>query len=209
MTDHNVFIEKLTREAGPVSRPLTGGKRVLVWLLMALPCGWASSLLVYRLSTDWSHSGSWLAAMQLSLTFIMGVLAIRNAFSFSIAGRKPLSGWWFLPLFLLWLAGVILSMGQTHVRSAHPEEVNCYAFMMTVSLPMMLLVVGYLRRTRAINPLRALASAGAGVACMALTLLAFCHPVETHYLDFLLHFAAFISIVSLTVLLGWRWVVIR
>ncbi|MGG5838562.1 DUF1109 domain-containing protein, partial [Huaxiibacter chinensis] len=68
MADHNVFIEKLTREAEPVSRPLTSGKRVLAWTLMALPCGWLSSLLVYRLTTDWSQTGSWLVVMQLSLT---------------------------------------------------------------------------------------------------------------------------------------------
>lgn len=209
MADLNVFIEQLTREAEPVSRPLTSGKRVLAWILMALPCGWASSLLVYRLTTDWSQTGSWLVVMQLSLTFMMGVLAIRNAFSFSIAGRKPLSGWWFLPLFLLWLAGALLSLGHTRVPSAHPDEVNCYAFMMAVSLPMILLAVAYLRRTRAIHPLRALISAGAGVACMALTLLAFCHPVETHSLDLVLHLAAFLTIVSMTVILGWRWVVIR
>jgi hypothetical protein len=58
--------------------------------------------------------------------------------------------------------------------------------MMTVSTPMMLLVIGYLRRTRALYPLRTLAAAGA-VACMALTLLYFCHPVDIHPMDFLLH----------------------
>jgi hypothetical protein len=38
---------------------------------------------------------------------------------------------------------------------------------------MMAIVIGYLRRTRTLFPARSLAAAGAGVACMALTLLAF------------------------------------
>jgi len=50
--------------------------------------------------------------------------------------------------------------------------------------------------------LRTLAAAGAGVACMALTLLSLCHPVEVHPLDFLLHVAAGITIILGTILLG-------
>jgi heme/copper-type cytochrome/quinol oxidase subunit 2 len=90
----------------------------------------------------------------------------------SIAGRNPLSWRWFVPLVVLWLGSVGLSLGQTHVRAHHPDEVNCYVFMMAVSAPMVVLVIGYLRRTRALYPLRTLAVAGAGVA-MALTLLSF------------------------------------
>ena len=44
---------------------------------------------------------------------------------------------------------------------------------------------------------------------LALTLLSFCHPIEVHPLDFALHIAAIITIVAFTVLLGWRWVMIR
>jgi hypothetical protein len=43
---------------------------------------------------------------------------------------------------------------------------------------------------------------------MALTLLTFCHPVEIHPMDFLLHIAAIITIVCATIVLGWRHVVI-
>jgi hypothetical protein len=40
--------------------------------------------------------------------------------------------------------------------------------MVTVSVPMVALVIGYLRRTRTLNPLRSLALSGIGVAAMAL-----------------------------------------
>ncbi|MBM3073873.1 NrsF family protein [Lelliottia sp. RWM.1] len=208
MVDHDRLIEKLSREARPVKRPWSDGWRVLAWILMALPCGVLGSLLVQRVATDWSVSGAWHAVLQLVLTFVMGVMAIRNAFLLSIAGRKPLGWRWFVPLILLWLVGALSSFGVTPVQAHAADEANCFAFMMTVSTPMMLLVIGYLRRTRALYPLRTLAAAGAGVACMALTLLYFCHPVDIHPMDFLLHLAAVITIVSATIVLGWRLVVI-
>lgn len=206
MADHNFFISQLSRDASPVRRPWASNRRVVAWLLMALPCGWLSSLAFHRVATDWTQSGALLALFQLVLAFVMGTLAIRNAFLLSIAGRKPLGWKWFAPLIVLWLGGVALSLGQTQVQAHHPGEVNCYLFMTAVSAPMVAIVIGYLRRTRALYPLRTLATAGAGVACMALTLLSLCHPVEVHPLDFLLHVAAGGTIVLGTMLLGWRWV---
>lgn len=207
MTNHELLIEKLSRQAQPVKRPWPDGWRALAWTLMALPSGWLSSLLLQRVATDWSQAGAWLALLQLGLTFVMGVLAIRNAFLLSIAGRRPLSWKWFIPLLTLWLGCVLASLGHSSLVH-HRDAVNCYVFMMTVSAPMVLLVIGYLRRTRSLHPLQSLATAGAGVACMALTLLSFCHPVELHPLDFALHLAATFTIVVATMGLGWKWVAI-
>lgn len=209
MADHNSLIAQLSRDARPIHRPWASNRRVVVWLLMALPCGWLSSLVFQRVSTDWTQPGAWLAVLQLAVAFVTGTLAIRNAFLLSIAGRKPLGWKWFVPLIVVWLSGVALSLGQAQVQPHRPDEVNCYVFMTAVSAPMVAIVIGYLRRTRALYPLRTLATAGAGVACMALTLLSFCHPVEVHPLDFLLHVAAGVTIVSATMLLGWKWVAIR
>ena len=80
MTNHELFIEKLSQQALPVKRPWHTGWRVLAWTLMALPCGWLTSLLVQRVATDWSQSGSLVATLQLSLTFIIGMMATGNAF---------------------------------------------------------------------------------------------------------------------------------
>jgi hypothetical protein len=78
--------------------------------------------------------------------------------------------------------------------------------MVVVSVPMMAIVIGYLRRTRTLFPARSLAAAGAGVACMALTLLALCHPTHVSALDFLMHISATATIVLGTMALGYKWV---
>jgi hypothetical protein len=72
MADHELLIEKLSREATPVTRPQATRLRVLSWMLLALPCGALSSLLVSRAATDWSTPGAWLALLQISLAFVVG-----------------------------------------------------------------------------------------------------------------------------------------
>ena len=37
MVDHELLIDKLSRDAQPVKRPWTGGWRVFAWTAMALP----------------------------------------------------------------------------------------------------------------------------------------------------------------------------
>jgi hypothetical protein len=208
MADHDLFIEQLSRTIAPVKRPWQPGWRVMAWVVMALPCGALASLLVHRTFTDWTDTGATWVIFQLCLTFFTGTLAIRNAFLMSIAGQRSLSWKWFAPLVSLWLA---IALGNMHLHHHLPVEgsevgTNCYLFMVVVSVPMMAIVIGYLRRTRSLFPARSLAAAGAGVACMALTLLALCHPTHVSALDFLMHIGATATIVLSTMLLGYKWV---
>lgn len=209
MTDHNALIEQLGRAASPVTRPRRVEWRTLSWTLVALPCGWLASLLVPRESTDWLQPGALLAALQLLLAFITGFFAVRNALIISIAGRRPLGWRTFAPLLLLWGATLLFSIGHAPLTGHALSETRCYAFMVTVSVPMLLLAIIWIRRTRTLTPLRSLSAAGCGVACMAVTLLSFCHPLHLDPGDLAMHAAAFATIVAATVLLGWRWVTVR
>ncbi|GJL37095.1 hypothetical protein TUM17576_39150 [Enterobacter hormaechei] len=208
MADHDLFIEQLSRTIEPVKRPWQPGWRVVAWIVMALPCGALASLLVHRTFTDWSQTGAAWVIFQLFLTFLTGTLAIRNAFLLSIAGQQYLSWKWFAPLVSLWLVITFTNMRLHHLPPVQGNEVgtNCYLFMVVVSVPMMAIVIGYLRRTRTLFPARSLAAAGAGVACMALTLLALCHPTHVSALDFLMHISATATIVLGTMALGYKWV---
>lgn len=207
MADHDQLIEQLSRAIAPVKRPWKPGWRVMAWVAMALPCGAIVSLLVHRTVTDWSQDGAQWVILQLMLTFVAGTLAVRNAFLMSIAGQPSLGWKWFTPLIGVWLAITMVNMRLHHVHTVSSTEgTNCYLFMVVVSIPMMAMVIGYLRRTRTLFPVRSLATAGAGVACMALTLLALCHPTHISALDFLMHIAATATIVLGTVVVGYRWV---
>lgn len=210
MADHEQLIERLSRSAAPVTRPLKAGWRTLSWIAVALPCGIAAGLLLSRTLTDWSQPGAAWALGQLLLTFIAGMLAVRNAFLMSIAGRAPLGWQWFVPLAAVWLVSIVsnLHLHRTVALHASVEGPNCYLFMVTVSVPMVAIVIAYLRRTRTLFPARSLATAGSGVACMALTLLSLCHPTHISLMDLLMHIAAFSTIVLATMALGYKWVAI-
>ncbi|ORM74090.1 DUF1109 domain-containing protein [Pantoea wallisii] len=206
MSDHHALIEQLSRDLRPVRRPRATGLRVLGWLTLALPCALAASLLVQRTLTDWSQPGALRAAIQLVLAFVLGTLAIRSAFSMSIAGRRGLSWRALLPIGLLWLGLSLSSMPQLAAETHDHDSARCFTFLLVVSSPMMLLMIATLRRTRTLHPVRTLATAGLGIASLAVSLLAFCHPVHLHPLDFVLHLAAIVTIVAITVLAGRRWV---
>ncbi|WP_343551058.1 NrsF family protein [Pantoea sp.] len=209
MTDHDLLIEKLGREMRPVKPLRSTGWRVIRWLALALPCGILASLLVQRSFTDWSQPGAMQAMVQLVLAFVLGTLAIRSAFNMSIPGRRSISWKALLPIALLWL-GISLSQipGQAPIEHDN-DSTRCFTFLLVVSTPMMALMIASLRRTRALHPVRSLAMAGLGVSCMAVTLLAFCHPVHLHPLDFVMHLAAIVTIVAMTVLVGKRWVTMK
>ena len=206
MTDHNLLIEKFGREMRPVKRPWPTGWRVAGWMALALPCAWAASLLVPRGLTDWSQPGALMAVFQLLLAFLLGTLAIRSAFTLSIAGRRTLSWKALLPIGLLWLGLSLSSIPHPSLPVVESDSVTCFTFLLVVSLPMMVLMIASLRRSRSLHPVRSLVTAGLGVACMAVSLLAFCHPVHLHAMDFVMHLAAIVTIVALTVLVGKRWV---
>lgn len=206
MTDHNALIEKLGREIKPVRRIWPTGLRVMAWLAVALPCAVAASFLVPRGLTDWSQPGAKLASLQIALAFLLGTLAIRGAFTLSIAGRRPLSWKALLPIALMWFGLSVINMQGNGTILHDDDSTRCFTFLMVVSTPMMLLMIASLRRSRSLHPVRSLAMAGVGISSLAVSLLAFCHPVHLHVLDFVMHLAAVVSIVALTILVGKRWV---
>lgn len=206
MTDHNLLIEKLSRDIRPIRRPLPTGWRVLRWMGIALPCAIIVSHLLPRDVTDWSQPGAVWAVAQLLLAFLLGTLAIRSAFAMSIAGRYALGWKALLPIGLMWLGFSLRAIPGGASPVYDSDNISCFTFLLAVSTPMMALMIANLRRTRTLHPVRNLAMAGLGIASLAVSLLAFCHPVHLDALDFVTHLAAVIAIIALTVLVGKRWV---
>lgn len=206
MTNHDALIKNLERKLKPVTRSGKPGRRVINWLTMAVPGAAVASLLVQRGATDWTQEGAIVAFIQLLLSFTIGALAVRYAFTLSIAGRQSRAWMALIPLVLLWLALSLWSL-TTHELSVHAEHsTNCFTFLMVVSSPMIVLMIASLRRTRSVYPIRSLAVAGLGIASLAVSMLTLCHPVEIHPSDFFMHLTAAAAIMGLTVLAGRRWI---
>lgn len=209
MKDHNLLIAQLSRSVPPVRRAPGINQRLAGWLAIALPVGTGTGLLLNRALTDWTATGAGWTALQSLLSFLLGILAVRAAFGLSIAGRR-VTGWkLFLPLSTLWLVSSLLQMPASPLPVNLAEGTGCYLFLLGVATPMSLVMIASLRRTPLLCPLRSLAMAGFGVAWIAVTLLAFCHPVHFHLHDLLMHLAACVTIVLLTMVLGKRFVALN
>lgn len=207
--NHEQFIDHLSQSAQPVKRLRPVGWRVAGWVALALPCGMLSSWILHHRFTDWSQPGALPAMLTLLLAFIIGSSAIAAAFTLSIAGRQPVRMRWPLLLALCWLVLNLINMSLSGTRAGagqFGEGIHCYLFMLSASLPMMVISVISLHRSRSLYPGRSLALAGCGIAFMSSMLLSLCHETHLHLLDFIMHLAAGITIVAITVLAGRRWI---
>lgn len=209
MRNHDPLINQLSESAQPVRRIWPTAWRVAGWAAAVLPCGALSSWALHSRATDWSQPGAMLAMIALLLSFILGLGTTAGAFTLSIAGREPPKIKWLLLLALLWLALNLgnLSLSQPAAGAGRfGEGIHCYLFMLSASLPMIVISVVSLRRTRSLSPGKSLALAGCGIAFMSSVLLSLCHRTHLHTIDFAMHLAAGITIIVLTVLSGRRWV---
>ncbi|AUX71620.1 NrsF family protein [Erwinia pyrifoliae] len=209
MRNHDRLIDQLSNRASPVKRTWPTGWRVAAWIIAVLPCGMLSSWAFHSKFTDWSQPGALPALIALLISFIIGVGTIAGAFSLSIAGRKPPGLRWAALLAVLWLAVNLLNASSTNDPAAtgrFGEGVHCYLFMLSASLPMMVISIVCLYRTRSLCPVRSLALAGCSAAFMSSVLLSLCHGVNLHLFDFAMHLAAGITIIAFTMLTGRRWI---
>ncbi len=209
MSDHDRLIDTLSQTAGPVRRPLPTTLRAALWIALALPCGVAATSLLHHGRVDWSQPGAVWPMIALVLSFVLGALGIATAFDLGIAGRRAATWKLFLPLIGAWLAASLVEILISPNPIGHfGSGTFCYSFMTLASVPMIPLAVLALRRTRALDPDKALAVAGMGVAFMTSTLLTLCHSINAQLVDFLMHLAAAATIVVATVVVGRRWVAV-
>ncbi|MGK3142309.1 DUF1109 domain-containing protein [Pantoea sp. C2G6] len=209
MRSHDLLIDQLSETALPVRRLWPTAWRVAGWLAVALPGGAFSSWAFHSSLTDWSQPGAVTALIALLLSLLIAGSALAAAFTLSIAGRKPPGLRWPLLLAVSWLALNLVNMSFTTApigSSRFGEGIHCYLFMLSASLPMVLISVIALSRTRSLHPARTLALSGCGSAFASSMLLSLCHDTHLHMIDFSMHLAAGVTIVALTVIAGRRWV---
>lgn len=207
MNEHDVLIERLARQARPVRRLAAPWTRALVWMLAALPCGFLASQVMAQVGADWSEPGALWAGLWMATSLCLAVLALTAAFTLGVPGRRIRHRRWLAACGLAWL---VTGLGDV-TGSADPvghlgDGRYCYTFMLVAGIPMMIVMIGALRRTRSLYPVRSLALAGLGVAALAQVLLGFCHPVAGELVDWSMHLAASLTLIGATAFAGWRWV---
>lgn len=148
----------------------------------------------------------WLAVLGSTATTMLGAIA---AFELSFPDRKP--AWALLPVpgLLLWIAGTGLGCLRAWVipdmHAANMLEArSCFAFIVTLSIPLSIVMVLMIRRACPLRPDLTAVTAGLAVAAAAATLLNFFHPYDVGATDIAVHIVAITLVIGVNRLVGSR-----
>ncbi|PHP18188.1 hypothetical protein CG471_18850 [Sphingobium sp. IP1] len=203
MSDHDMLIAGLARDARPVRRVAPAWMRALGWTPVALSLGYITTTLLHREATDWSGPLAWVAAANIILSLSLGLAVFGAALSSSVAGQAVRMPVWTIVALAAWLALAIIGIGVSrHPMGAIGQGSYCFTFVMTAGLPMIAIAIMALRRTGSLRPARSLALSGMGIGFMAFALLAFCHPIGMSVVDLLGHLTAALILCGITIVAG-------
>ncbi|AFC86658.1 DUF1109 domain-containing protein [Frateuria aurantia] len=208
MNRHDVLIDALSQQLR-AGRPLAPTwRRLAGWALMALTSGSLMALGLKHSTLDPMAPGAGWELADAGVSLVIGLLLLGTALDTSIAGRRAPAWPWFAVPLLLWLAinTALMVKAPASVGVLGREGRYCFRFMLAAGMPMIILAVAYLRRSRSLRPGRSLSLAGAGIAFVTMALLWLCHGDAMSPLDFAMHMVAAMTIMLITVALGWRWV---
>jgi hypothetical protein len=211
---HERIIRALAADLAPVRRLQPPGLRALLWLAgVAAIAGVLAMIsnLPAMAERITAAPDMWLAVIGSTLTMVLATLA---AFELSLPDRDPRWALLPLPATLLWLGAsgagclrVWLVPGTlvpgTHA-AAPGEAKDCLVFILLLSVPLSMALIGMLRRAYPMRPGLAAALAGLAAAAAAATLLNFFHPYDASATDIGVHALAVALVIGANRAVGGR-----
>jgi hypothetical protein len=203
------LIESLTQELRPV-RPLRSPwLRASGWLLLIAALAAWPVLRFADIATFQLRNSDPRVAIETTATLLTGLTAVVAAFHLSIPGRAARWGWLPLVPLAVWLASSGVgclrngfgSLGRSRLFG---YDIDCFMFVVMVSVPLSLLLLTFLRRARPLSPRSVAVAGGLGVAGIAAFLLQFFHPFDVTVIDLALHFAGVAVVLGTAATLGRR-----
>jgi hypothetical protein len=192
---HEDLILRLIADLKPVQRLPSPPRRALLWLAMVVALAVMLAAVADRtaaLARITAAPDMWLSACGAALTTVLAAIA---AFELSLPDRSRRWALLPLPAALLWLgaSGAGCLRGWL-VPGVHPANLNdtkdCIAFILALSVPLSVLLIGMLRRGHTLWPELTAATAGFAVAAAAATLLVLFHPYDASATDVVVHVVA-------------------
>ena len=192
---HEDMIHGLIADLKPVRRLPPPGWRALLWLALVAALAFTLAAVSDRpavIARLAAAPDMWLSAGGSALTMVLAAVA---AFQLSLPDRSPLWALLPLPAVLLWIGASGAGCLRTWlVPGAHAAGLNdskdCIAFILALSIPLSVLLLGMLRQGYTLRPGLTAAVAGFASAAAAATLLVFFHPYDASATDVVVHVVA-------------------
>ncbi len=189
---HEDTIQSLIADLRPVQRLPAPGWRALLWLALVAALAFTLAAVANRPAVAARLTAApdmWLSAIGSALTMVLAAIA---AFQLSLPDRSPLWALLPVPAALLWIGASGAGCLRTWlVPGTHAADLNdskdCLAFILALSIPLSVLLLGMLRRGHTLHPGLTAAVAGFASAAAAATLLVFFHPYDASATDVVVH----------------------
>jgi hypothetical protein len=199
---HEGVILRLIADLKPVRRLPPPGRRTLLWLALVAALAFILAAVADRPAVAARLTAApdmWLSAAGSALTMVLAAVA---AFQLSLPDRSQRWALLPLPAALLWVgasgAGCLrtwLVLG-THAAVLDDSK-DCLVFILALSVPLSVLLLGMLRRGHTLRPGLTAAVAGLASAAAAATLLVLFHPYDASATDVAVHvFAVALVIIA-------------
>jgi hypothetical protein len=189
------LIQELVAAGGPVRRLRPPLVRAGLWLLVVAALCAMAILLGSNLHLFAERVQDPKLALELAGTLATGIAAVIAAFYLSLPDRSRLWALLPLPFLALWIASSGYSCYR-HWLTFGPdgwevgESSECFAFILSASVPIGISLLVLLRRARPLSPVSVAAVGGLGTAGIAAFVLQFFHPFDVTFMDLGVHAVA-------------------
>ena len=207
MTSTDDLIASLAADAKPVRRLRPPLVRAAAWLALFVALVGAVTLATGAWPEMFARLRDQRFAVELTATSVTGLAAVIAAFYLSLPDRSRF--WAFLPVppLALWLASSgyecyrnWIELGPQGWRLGRSSD--CFAFILTMSIPVAVALYWVLRRAKPLDVTRVLAIGGLGVAALSAATLQFYHPFDVTVIDLAVHVIAVLIVIGVMTAAG-------
>jgi len=207
VTSTDDLIASLAADAKPVRRLRPPLVRAAAWLALFVALVGAVTLATGAWPEMFARLRDQRFAVELTATSVTGLAAVIAAFYLSLPDRSRF--WAFLPVppLALWLASSgyecyrnWIELGPQGWRLGRSSD--CFAFILTMSIPVAVALYWVLRRAKPLDVTRVLAIGGLGVAALSAATLQFYHPFDVTVIDLAVHVIAVLIVIGVMTAAG-------
>lgn len=202
---HKELIQQLTHNLKPVAKTPNLWLGTATWSLVFLGLGVLSTFLLNLHPKAWQFPATQENILSFMLCIVIGCLSISNVFKSQIPGRQ-LNTTLLNTMIIFWLVASLFSIFTVPHHIGHfGQGLSCYLFVVTSGIPMLIISLMFLKKNQSLIPLKTLKYLSIGIIFLSYSLLTLCHSEQLILNDFFMHLFAAMTLIGLTVFIGYRF----
>lgn len=202
---HKELIQHLTQNLKPVNKTKNLWLSTATLSLVFLGLGILSTFLLNMHPKSWQLPTTEENILSFILCMMIGCLSLFNVFKSQIPGRQ-LNTTLLNAMLIFWLVASLFNIFTVPHHIGHfGQGLSCYLFVVTSGIAMLIISLVFLKKHQSLTPLKTLKYLSFGIIFLSYSLLTLCHSEQLILNDFFMHIFAAMTIIGLTVLIGYHF----